>query len=64
MPPAFAQVLRVLSRDWQTTTEILEKLGRLQKTALCNRLAGMLRENLVERRLSERSARMHEWRIA
>lgn len=64
MPPAFVQTLRVLTRNWQTTPQLAERLGRIKQPALCNRLVEMLQEGLVERRAVEHKAHAYEWRLA
>ena len=64
MPPAYAAVYRLLSHEWQTTTEINANLPKVQQTALCNRLAWLKREGFIEGRQTEHNGRLYEWRIA
>ena len=59
---AYATTLSVVPWTWTDTGEINKELPNVKRPALCNRLASLLREHLVERRDHPSDAKQLQWR--
>ena len=59
---AYATTLAAVPWTWTDTGEINKELPNVKRPALCNRLASLLRDHLVERRDHPSDAKQLQWR--
>ena len=52
----------VVPSTWTTTEQIASRLLRVKRTALCNRLAKLVRLGVIEGRIAEHNAKVREFR--